>query len=93
MTFTYAIDWYRPTRIGLGLLGMIGAAIVVDAALAQDSLPNACPVDGCQVKIVGVKKSGGELEVTLEANFMPDMSKNHFHVWWGREFQGRAGHE
>lgn len=52
-------------------------------AKAQDSLPNACPVDGCEVKIVGVSKAGGELQVTFESNFKPDMSKNHFHVWWG----------
>ncbi|CAB1084926.1 hypothetical protein D1AOALGA4SA_12427 [Olavius algarvensis Delta 1 endosymbiont] len=50
------------------------------------SMPNACSVDGCDVKIVGVTKAGGELEITFESNFMPDVSKNHFHVWWGENF-------
>ena len=50
------------------------------------AMPNACPVDGCEVKIVGVKKSGAELELTFDSNFTPDNSKNHFHVWWGENF-------
>lgn len=50
------------------------------------AMPNACPVDGCEVKIVGVEKSGSELELTFESNFTPDVSKNHFHVWWGENF-------
>lgn len=52
-------------------------------ATAQETLPNACPVDGCEVKIVDVSKVGDELQLTFETNFQPDMSKNHFHVWWG----------
>ena len=50
-------------------------------AFAQDS--NACPVDGCVVEIVSVTNEGGELAVELSANFEPDISKNHFHIWWG----------
>lgn len=69
------------------LLAIAGVVIIVDPVLAQDSLPNACPVDGCDVKIVGVKKAGSEIELTLEANFMPEMSKNHVHVWWGENFK------
>ena len=87
MTFIRAFAWDRWSRIARVLLGLGGAAILTDAALAQDSLPNACPVDGCQVKIIGVKKAGSELELTLEANFMPSMSKNHVHVWWGDNFK------
>jgi hypothetical protein len=52
---------------------------------AQDA-PNACPVDGCLVTIVDVKKSGDELELTYELNFTPDVSKNHVHAWWGDQF-------
>jgi hypothetical protein len=40
-------------------------------------------VDGCVVTIVDVSNASDELRVTLEANFTPDVSKNHFHVWWG----------
>lgn len=54
--------------------------------LGQDQLPNACPVDGCAVKIAEVSASGDELTLTFESNFMPDMSKNHIHVWWGELF-------
>ena len=49
--------------------------------LAQDS--NACPVDGCSVEITSVTNQDGELAVVLSANFEPDISKNHFHIWWG----------
>ena len=55
-------------------------------AIAADPMPNACPVDGCEVKIVSVKSSGEELELTFESNFTPDVSKNHFHVWWGEKY-------
>ena len=66
----------------LGLLAAFGAG----GSLAQGTPPNACPVDGCEVRIVDVKKSGNELALTLQANFTPDMSKNHVHVWWGDNF-------
>lgn len=54
---------------------------------AQDTLPNACPVDGCEVRIVDVEREGDELRLTLEANYAPDMSRNHIHVWWGENYQ------
>ena len=73
-----------------GLCGMVlGAGLAMVAgtgAMAQTMLPNACPVDGCEVKIVSVTKSGDELELTLESNFTPDVSRNHFHVWWGESY-------
>ena len=64
------------------------AAMLLGAPLAtaDDSMPNACPVDGCEVKIASVKPSGEELELTFDSNFTPDVSKNHFHVWWGEKF-------
>lgn len=43
---------------------------------------NACPADGCTVRIVSVARADGELEIAFEANFLPDISKNHFHVFW-----------
>jgi hypothetical protein len=54
---------------------------------AADALPNACPVDGCEVKIVAVEKDGDELRLTFEANYTPDMSRNHIHVWWGENYK------
>jgi hypothetical protein len=43
---------------------------------------NACPVDGCKISFVNVEKAGDELKVTFMANYTPDISKNHFHVFW-----------
>jgi hypothetical protein len=78
-------------------LQVAGVAVAIAIALplafaghqaeAADPLPNACPVDGCEVKIVGVEKEGNELRVTLEANYTPDMSRNHVHVWWGDNYK------
>jgi hypothetical protein len=72
----------------------IAAAIAIGLPLAfgnhahaQDTLPNACPVDGCEVRIVSVERDGEELRLTLEANYAPDMSRNHIHVWWGENYQ------
>lgn len=51
-----------------------------------EEMSNACPVDGCIAKIVKTELADGEIAVTFEANFKPDMSKNHLHVWWGDVF-------
>jgi len=73
----------RRAMLGCATVGLILTALAGVTARAQENLPNACPVDGCEVKIVGVSKAGDELQITFESNFKPDMSKNHFHVWWG----------
>lgn len=43
---------------------------------------NACPAEGCTIKIVDVTRAGKELAVTWETNFEPDVSRNHIHVYW-----------
>lgn len=43
---------------------------------------NACPVEGCKIRITDVKPSGDELAITWEANFTPDFARNHVHVFW-----------
>jgi hypothetical protein len=48
----------------------------------QADAQNACPVDGCQIKITDVTVEGQELKVVWSANFDPDFSKNHIHVYW-----------
>ncbi len=58
-----------------------------EIAKAQES--NACPVDGCTVEITSVNRTGDELTVGLSSNFAPDISKNHFHIWWGELFDVR----
>lgn len=74
----------KAALFGMAVLIMSAIGMVGEPAAA--GMPNACPVDGCEVKIVGVKRSGAELELTFESNFTPDVSKNHFHVWWGENF-------
>ena len=43
---------------------------------------NACPAEGCKIRIVDAARDGNEIAVTWEANFVPDVSKNHIHVYW-----------
>ncbi len=75
----------KKAQIRLAMLSLALTIIwLTNPAIA--AMPNACPVDGCEVKIVGVEKSGEELEITFKSNFSPDVSKNHFHVWWGENF-------
>ena len=74
------------TRVWMTILILAVIVIAADGVPAAAGMPNACPIDGCDVKIIEVKRSGEELELTFEANFTPDVSKNHFHVWWGENF-------
>lgn len=55
-----------------------------DAASSESEVPvaNACPADGCVVEIADVAAEGEELAVTFDANFLPDISKNHIHIYW-----------
>ena len=73
---------WRQIFLFLGVAWLISG---VNAA-AQSDMPNACPVDGCEVRIVAVEQDGDELIITYEANFKPDVSKNHFHAWWGDSY-------
>lgn len=75
------------------LLRISRSATIAAAALigsgqvnATEQMANACPVDGCEVKILTIKPAGEELTLTFKANFMPDVSKNHLHVWWGEQY-------
>jgi hypothetical protein len=43
---------------------------------------NACPVEGCVVKITNVVRDGKELKVTWHANYTPKVSRNHIHIYW-----------
>lgn len=52
------------------------------AAGSQAPVANACPAEGCQITIVDAARDGGEIAITWEANFAPDISKNHIHVYW-----------
>ena len=45
-------------------------------------VPNACPAEGCKVRIASVAREGRELKITFEANYAADISRNHHHVYW-----------
>lgn len=70
------------TTVLIAMVMIFGSGALVAIA----GMPNACPVDGCSVTITKIKPSGEELELTFRSNFTPDVSKNHFHVWWGENF-------
>ncbi len=74
------------TQFFRAFLGGAAAFCLGSSVAVGQEMTNACPVDGCQVKIVSVEKAGDELKVTFEANYAPDFSKNHFHVWWGENY-------
>ncbi len=65
-------------------VGLLLAAFISlpSGSMAADPVANACPVDGCQITILAIEKSGDELEIKWEANFLPDVSRNHIHVYW-----------
>ncbi|WP_068115630.1 hypothetical protein [Tropicimonas marinistellae] len=70
----------------LRVLASLAAAVCFGGSVAQAQDSNACPVDGCEVSIAAIEQADGELALVFEANFLPDMSKNHIHVWWGDLF-------
>ncbi len=81
MNLSTSIRMARRFRAPVALAALF--AILGNAGVLAANPPNACPVDGCEVRITGVKRAGAELALTFEANFTPDLSKNHLHVWWG----------
>ena len=62
------------------------AVTLIGGLAFANSMPNACPVDGCEVSIVDVQAEGDEISITLEANYGPDNAKNHLHMWWGEQY-------
>ncbi len=88
MNHIQKLNSLRRTRSTVLFWSMILSMLIIGLThgTLEAAMPNACPVDGCEVKIMGVKRSGAELELTFDSNFTPDNSKNHFHVWWGENF-------
>jgi hypothetical protein len=70
--------------VGCGSDSKSGSAKSTGTTASSSGGPvqNACPVEGCTVKIDNVVRSGDELKVTWTANYKPDFSKNHIHVYW-----------
>ncbi len=53
-----------------------------EASTSATPVSNACPADGCRITITGAARRGKEIAVTWKANFVPDISRNHIHVYW-----------
>ena len=66
---------------------LASTAVAQTYSVSAADMPNTCPVDGCEVSILSIEKSENELKLTLESNFTPDNSKNHFHMWWGEQYK------
>ena len=45
---------------------------------------NACPVDGCKVSFQNVEDAGDEIKLTFTSNYTPEVSGNHYHVYWDK---------
>jgi hypothetical protein len=63
--------------------GSTGASQEPQAKTAAP-VANACPPEGCKITIIKTAKRGSEIAVTWEANFKPDVSKNHIHIFWDK---------
>ncbi len=87
--------WRRPVMVAVAAASVLAACGGDDSDSADEgapaasqpgngaaSAPNACPAEGCKITIASVAKTGGELRLTLTANFTPEVSSNHFHVYW-----------
>lgn len=80
--------WGKHVLTGFLVLTLIAAGCGDDddgsptAAVGDQPTQNACPSDGCQVAITDVQNDGDELLVTFSANFLPDISNNHVHIYW-----------
>lgn len=85
------------TRLSRVLLLLMALSLVAAACGSDDAetgtnaptpqadntpVANACPAEGCSITILDVVKAGDEVDISWEANFLPDVSKNHIHVYW-----------
>jgi hypothetical protein len=50
--------------------------------IVRETGPDACPVEGCAISILDVKKHGDELQLRVQANFTPVLAHNHIDVYW-----------
>ena len=63
---------------------VVVASTTAPAAAAAGQKGNACPVEGCLIEVTEAERTGDELSLTFTANFDPDVSRNHIHVYWDR---------
>ena len=75
-------------RVGFATLCAAGMVIGAEVSPAVDALPNACPVDGCNVTIIGVERSGDELQLTLKSQLLAGHVEEPHSRLVGRQFHG-----
>lgn len=83
---------YLPVFLALGMIvascgsdsGEGSTATTAASSEATADLPasNACPPEGCEITITAAEPVGDELAITWDANFLPDFSRNHIHIFW-----------
>ena len=66
----------------IALMGSLYLATSSLASAQTTPVQNACPKDGCQVSIASAEKSGEELKLVFDANFAPEVARNHIHIYW-----------
>lgn len=91
--------WGKPLLAGCSVLTLVAAGCGGDdddggaAAVGDAPTQNACPSDGCEVTITDVAAEGDELLVTFSANFLPDISNNHIHIYWDTFTAGEVSND
>jgi len=66
----------------IAIIALLGFIFYLNQGYAADPVGNACPPEGCSIQITSTEKSGAELIIQWDANFLPDVSRNHIHVYW-----------
>lgn len=89
----------RPLAVGFLALTLLAAGCGDDdsddtpTANSEAPTQNACPADGCQISIADVARDGEELLVSFQANFLPDVSNNHIHIYWDTYTAGQVSND
>ena len=72
----------NPPVSNIGLFVLFALISFSNKSFSADPVGNACPPEGCSIQIMSVEKSESELVLNWNANFLPDVSRNHIHVYW-----------
>lgn len=84
MRFVVPVSVMALALVGCGGDETSGSSDTTTDEVTTSAAPvaNACPADGCKITIADATREGNEIAVTWEANFVPDVSRNHIHVYW-----------
>jgi len=87
----YSTYWQligKPSRGSL--ISTALATLVITNVVPKPAFSQACPEEGCIVEIASIQPAGDEFIVQFRSNFQPEMSGNHFHLWWKSELDVRS---